>query len=129
MKIRCLKANKEVISSTTTTTYPAEWIGEVRDEVAALWIEAGTAVSLHQHDAPALTAEETAVLKAAAQQALAATGELSPKQVSAEALARMDKKELDALAKQGGIKTVGVRRAAIEAAILAKIQAAQQASA
>lgn len=137
MKIRCLAINKEVVSSVTTKHYPVDWVGEVPDQLATEWISAGTAVALHQHDVPALTAQETAVLKGAAQQIIAAvqagdsgetvdpeTGEITPAQSPAETLASLTATELKALAKQHGVKTTARRRADIEAELLTKITAA-----
>jgi hypothetical protein len=137
MKIRCLEPNREVVNSTTTKTYPADWVGDVSAALGAAWVKAGTAVALQSHDASALTPTETAVLKAVAQQALAQvgqetvdpnTGEVNPPQSVAEILAGLTSKELKDFAKTKGVKVTARKREAIEADLVELIEAEQAAA-
>jgi hypothetical protein len=140
MEIQCLKACKRKMASGAEQTYPEGWSGDVPDADAKRFIAEGRAHALAGGASSELTAEETAVLKAAAQQALAATlaggqsggetvdpetGEISDEgsQDPADVLASMTRKELDALAKQNNVKYTARKRADVEADLLALIEA------
>jgi hypothetical protein len=144
MRVKMLKTEPVRISKRETKNYVVDWEGEVDDEIGVKWIASGSAVRLADEAKPAvLTDQETRVLKAAAQQALAAaqagetvdpeTGEVldeddadsdDGEQTDAEVLASMTAAELKALAKQLGVKTTARKRADIEADILAARAAA-----
>ena len=150
MYVKMLQLETIPVDKRTSKNYTVDWSGEVDDVLATAWIKKGSAVRTTAKAAkPKLTDAETAVLKAAAQQALKGTGEsVDPetgevldddsasdagddgdasredgKQSPAEVLASMTRKELDALAKQHGIRATARSRKDVEADILAKLAA------
>jgi hypothetical protein len=77
MRVKMLKERREEISPLRSRVYRRDLIVDIDDDVAAGWIAEGAAVAVDAPDAPVqLTAAETAVLKVAAGQILAQTGEL-----------------------------------------------------
>lgn len=135
------------LASGAEESYPVKWSGNVPDHYGETWIAEGKAERVAGAQAfPGFTEDEAFVLKAAAQQAIAVanaaaegltvdpetgevvdaenTGEAARKQSPAEVLASMTFEEIKALAEQNGIKTNRVGRAKLEAALLAKIEAA-----
>jgi hypothetical protein len=150
MRVHMLKEQSVILDKINSKNYPAGWQGEVDDTTARGWIKAGAAEEIGADTSKPVefTNEERAVLKGAAQQALAqaiarqassetidpATGEVTvtpvddggeAEQTPAEVLASMTFAEVKALAKQYGVKIVGVKRPAIEKAILDKLAAEQ----
>lgn len=127
---------KRKLASGATVTYPVGWSGDVPDDDARGFIAERRARAA-TGSAVTFTNEETAVLKAAAQQALAGaagagetvdpeTGEITreTEQTPAEILASMTFTEVKAIAKQHDISVkVGRTRAKIEADILAALAA------
>jgi len=146
MRVLMLKTETVVLDSINSKNYPAEWKGEVDDALANAWIGKGSAVPLADDASKPveLTDQEKAVLKAAAQQAIAAaqggagetvdpeTGEITGgdnEPSDAEVLASMTFAEVKALAKQKGVKYTARKRADIEADILAVLAAEDEAGA
>jgi len=73
MQVKMIAARDVTMSALSTKTYPADWIGEVPDEIARRWISEGVAADLTPTAAtPAFTLAETAALKAAAGAIIAA---------------------------------------------------------
>lgn len=74
MHIKMLKTESVELDRINTRNYPAGWEGEVDDDLAGHWIAQGSAAptAVAVTKPVALTEQETAVLKAAAQQAIAA---------------------------------------------------------
>lgn len=152
MRVHMLKDQSVILDKINSKNYPAGWKGEVDDTIAAGWIRTGAAEAIGGDATKPVefTNEERAVLKGAAQQALAqslarqassetidpATGEVTvtpvddggeAEQTPAEVLASMTFAEVNELAKQHNVKVVGVKRAVIEKGILDALAAEQSA--
>jgi len=77
MRVKMLKERREQISPLRTRIYRRDLVVDIDDDLASAWIAQGAAVAVVVPDAvPQLTANETAVLKAAAGQILAETSAL-----------------------------------------------------
>lgn len=145
MRVKMLKSEPVRLSKRETKVYQVDWAGEVDDTLARKWIAEGSAVALVDDTSKPveLTNEEKAVLKAAAQQALAGviaqaggetvdpeTGEVLPAQSVAEIVASLTDDEIADLATAKGVKVAkNAKRPAIEKALVKKIEAEQAAAA
>jgi len=130
------------LPSGASMSYPLGWNGDVPEADALRFIREGRAQASVDLTGD-FSVQEKAVLKAAAQQAIAAaqagagetvdpeTGEIlgGDEASDAEVLASMTFAEVKALAKQKGVKYTARKRADIEADILAKLAAEDEADA
>lgn len=100
MRIRVTKQTTVTVDKRSSVTYPENWVGDVPDDRGEKLIKSGNAELATDAGEPAvLTDQETQVLKAAAQTAIA-EAETTER---VEQLKAMTVKDLKALAKEMGL--------------------------
>ena len=122
MEVRMLNSCEVRLRSGATQTFPKDWIGEVSDEIAANWIDAGDAEPAVV-DSDEFTAGEKRILKRAAQQ-IADTQNRGSESQEVD-LDGLNDDELRGVAEQYQVKTThNMKRETIITKILAAAEAA-----